>query len=636
MSANEDCKGSEACPSWEALTAFHAGQLPLQAVEAIAAHVEGCAPCSATLDKLVQSAAPLLPELRVPSLPEPLGEAEARRAAALAERVGNHLARSRGDAPVPGRLGQYQLLECLGAGGMGQVFKACHALMNRTVALKVLRGQDLDHPDAVRRFHQEIRALARLSHPNIVAALDADQEGDTHFLVMEYVDGVDLAHLVRQNGPLPVAEACDCVRQAALGLQHAHEHGLVHRDVKPANLIRTPQGQVKVLDLGLARFRAGGASPKGESLTGHVLGTADYMAPEQWDDTHAVDIRADIYSLGCTLYYLLTGEPPFGDREGGNLQKMKAHAEAPVPPIQKRRPELPDGLAAVLQRLLAKDPACRYATPAEVAEALQPFADGREGRRPEETSPIRKDRRRVRRRGGLVTALAALALLLLALTGWGLRPLFVGSSVTSQAAQRDAVLAEPLRVSLRVSHYRGDPADLLGYLGTNSYATLHEDAVRVHVELGEAAYGYLIAFNPDGTEQLCPKDPTTPPPQTSGFDYPRTRYFNVGSDSGLQAFVQVVSRAPLPAYREWRRRAGAAPWSKEAAAAAAKGVWQYDGRRLELLGVERGPEEERAGPLKTLSDQCHFFETNCPEVDAVRLVAFPVQAKPLPQKRGGP
>jgi tRNA A-37 threonylcarbamoyl transferase component Bud32 len=245
-------------------------------------------------------------------------------------------------------LGPYVLLERLGAGGMGQVFKARHVLMRRLVALKVIRKDHLADPEIVSRFHREIRAVAQLAHPNIVLAHDAGQVGDTHFLVMEYVEGTDLARLVKKHGPLPVARACAYVRQAALGLQHAHERGLVHRDIKPANLLlATAPGEavVKVLDLGLARLSHGGEQTVGElTQEGAVMGTPDFIAPEQAEESRGVDIRADVYSLGCTLYYLLTGRVPF---PGGTLlQKLRRHQNEQPAPVTTLRPEVPAQVAA--------------------------------------------------------------------------------------------------------------------------------------------------------------------------------------------------------------------------------------------------------------------------------------------------
>ncbi|OAI49767.1 hypothetical protein AYO44_06100 [Planctomycetaceae bacterium SCGC AG-212-F19] len=272
-------------------------------------------------------------------------------------------------------LGSYVLLERLGEGGMGEVFKARQVKLERIVALKVIRKDRLAHPDAIRRFQREIRAASKLSHPHIVGAIDADQVGDAHFLVMEFVEGTDLAHLVRKSGPLPIPQACDCIRQAALGLQHAFERGMVHRDIKPANLILakaqggTSLGVLKVLDLGLARWRSDEDScSKGLTRDGHVLGTVDYVAPEQAMDSHTVDIRADLYSLGCAFYFVLTGKLPFPGGEA--LEKLYRHRYEQPTPIEQLRPEVPPAVLAVVAKLMAKQPEDRYQTPAELAGAL--------------------------------------------------------------------------------------------------------------------------------------------------------------------------------------------------------------------------------------------------------------------------
>jgi HEAT repeat protein len=284
---------------------------------------------------------------------------------------------------------RYRVGELLGVGGMGAVFKAEHLLMERPVALKVLNRELIDKQETMERFRREVRAAARLAHPNIVAAFDAEQAGDVHFLAMEFVEGVSLARRCAEYGPLPVAEACSYARQAALGLQHAHECGMVHRDIKPQNLMLTPGGQVKILDFGLARFimesapagallppegaGAIGADGKAKPLTqiGVVMGTPDYIAPEQAQDSHRADIRADIYSLGCTLYDMLAGHAPFPD--GNAVQKVKAHLHRTPPPLKTLRRDVPVQLVRVIERMMAKDPAQRYQTPAAVAAALAPF-----------------------------------------------------------------------------------------------------------------------------------------------------------------------------------------------------------------------------------------------------------------------
>jgi serine/threonine protein kinase len=271
----------------------------------------------------------------------------------------------------------YKTLGMLGRGGMAIVYKARQLRPQRLVAVKVIDRSLADDQEIVARFLQEQALTARLMHPNLVAAYDAGRAAGRPYLVMEFVRGDDLEGLARRHGPLPVAETCEIIRQAALGLQHLHEHGLVHRDVKPSNLMLTPSGRVKVLDLGVARdLREAGER---ERITSHgqFLGTLDYIAPEQVLDSHAVDIRADLYALGCTLYELLAGQPPFaGPGCESAFQKMKAQVEAPVPPIRERRPDVPERLAVALGRMLAKDREGRFACPADVVAAVQPFAAG--------------------------------------------------------------------------------------------------------------------------------------------------------------------------------------------------------------------------------------------------------------------
>jgi serine/threonine protein kinase len=267
--------------------------------------------------------------------------------------------------------GKYRLLERLGAGGMGAVYLCEHIFMGRRVALKVLPIVQAEDPASLARFYREAKAVARLDHPNIVRAHDIDREDKLHFLVLEFVDGVNLHDFVKKNGTLAPERAAHYVRQAALGLQHAHEAGLVHRDIKPGNLLLDRQGVVKLLDMGLARFfdDDGGAFAKTYEQ-GYSIGTADYMAPEQTLD-YRVDIRADIYSLGGTFYYLLVGKSPF--QEGTLPQKMIWHQVRQPKPIRLLRPDVPEGMARALEKMMAKETERRYQTPAEVADALAEF-----------------------------------------------------------------------------------------------------------------------------------------------------------------------------------------------------------------------------------------------------------------------
>jgi tRNA A-37 threonylcarbamoyl transferase component Bud32 len=274
-------------------------------------------------------------------------------------------------------LGSYILLEPVGEGGMGQVFKARHRNLGRITAIKRIHKKRLDDPHAIRRFQREVRAAAALSHPNIVMAYDADQIGDTHLLVMEYVEGAtDLARLVKTNGPLPVSLACEYIRQAALGLQHAFERGMVHRDIKPANLLVTANGQrVKILDLGLARLDHSSTEDSSSSTMTQeraFMGTPDFIAPEQAMESHTVDIRADLYSLGCTFFFLLTGRAPFPT--GSLLQKLNKHQRSHPTALMQLRSDVPPEVEAVVRKLMAKRPEDRYQTPAEVVTALAAVA----------------------------------------------------------------------------------------------------------------------------------------------------------------------------------------------------------------------------------------------------------------------
>jgi serine/threonine protein kinase len=267
--------------------------------------------------------------------------------------------------------GKYRLLERLGAGGMGAVYLAEHIHMGRKVAIKVLPLAQAGDEASLKRFYREARAVARLDHPNIVRAHDIDHEDKLHFLVLEFVDGCNLHDFIRKNGPLSPARAAHFIRQAALGLQQAHEAGLVHRDMKPGNLLLDRAGCVKLLDMGLARFfHEDTAAFIKQFEVGYIIGTADYVAPEQINDSR-VDIRADIYSLGGTFYYLLTGKSPFQD--GTNAQKMIWHQVRQPKSLRILRPDVPEALVQVFEKMVAKEPDRRHQTPKEVAEALEPF-----------------------------------------------------------------------------------------------------------------------------------------------------------------------------------------------------------------------------------------------------------------------
>jgi serine/threonine protein kinase len=271
-------------------------------------------------------------------------------------------------------LGRYRILEQLGAGSMGAVFLAEHTVMRHRVALKVMAGRLQGSTRHIERFEREARATAAVNHPRIVRAFDVEMSGETPYLVMEYVEGDDLQKIVVRNGVLDVREAAEYIRQTAEGLHAAHLAGLVHRDIKPSNILLDRAGQIHILDLGLARLEAGDEASLTMMHNSRALGTVDYVAPEQARDSHSVDARADIYSLGCTLYFLLAGGPPFD--EGTIPQRLLAHQNKKPPDVRLARPEIPDDLAKIYEKMLVKDPARRFQTAADVAAALQAFLRG--------------------------------------------------------------------------------------------------------------------------------------------------------------------------------------------------------------------------------------------------------------------
>jgi serine/threonine protein kinase len=439
-----------------------------------------------------------------------------------------------------GRLGEYELLAKLGEGGMGAVYKARQTRLGKIVALKVLPKDRTGDPQAVARFEREMKAIGGLSHPNIVQAYDARDIEGTTVLVMEYVEGLDLAQVVQRHGALPIAEACELVRQAAAGLQHAHEHNMVHRDIKPSNLMlaisrhssaiggqptagdRQPQADrgsltacVKILDLGLALL-ASEKSSRGElTSSGAAMGTADYIAPEQATDSHNVDIRADIYSLGCTLYKFLTGRAPFsGPQYQSTMQKMLAHAQTPPPAANVLRPDIPDELAAVLERMMAKNPDGRFQVPAEVVEAVAPLCSGANLAglfTPDDlptcsmaVAPPTPPRRRSRgswwlpRRRIFVAAALGLAILATAAVAWNLlHPLKLPEVAVQQAVLFVRRNGDDNNIEKLTLTDRHDENELvLRPLGPN-------DDFKLRVEFNRPTYWCLVWLDTKGTAQIA-------------------------------------------------------------------------------------------------------------------------------------
>jgi serine/threonine protein kinase len=582
---------------------------------------------------------------------------------------------------VPGLvLGDYQLQDQIGRGGMGAVYRAVHLRLGREVALKVIVPLCVSSDQVASRFYREMKAVGKLDHPHLVRATDARQVGDRLLLVMELLEGIDLGRLVARVGPLSVADACEMTRQAAEGLEHAHQHGIVHRDVKPSNLMLARGGTIKVLDLGLARLQeevADGITP-----SQLAMGTPDYMAPEQAADPRAVTPRSDVYSLGCTLYHLLAGQPPFHD-SGSPFRKLLGHQQAPIPPLGPRRPDLPEGLAGLVDRLLAKDPAARPASARAVAEDLRPWClganlpglldralranppaekrralaghtttdpaegsaqpldlpstvappRGNEAPQAEPASTPASRRARPGRRSLLALAIAAGMLLGLPIT-WR----FLRTGPPALPSPRVSAPERPLTITaLAVRHYRAQGADFqyLGPIDSGGPSVQVRDDVRVELVLSEPAYAYLVALNTDGSVQvvLPERDDQAPPRADRLVLYPdRKDYFTLTEGPGVQAFVAIASRRPLPAARAWGLDPAALHWMRAEGA----GVWRYDGEQFASnlsagpgpgigLGGTRGTKTRRVP--EPFVQACQALRGR-PGVDAVGAVAFPVLPSP--------
>lgn len=378
------------CPSDQQLRDFALGKLPLAEADRIADTIDICAECETFVTQFEsQSSDRFVDELLGSSGDARFrSESELQQAIRRVEAISASSADSidetinlRSAAEVtesgtqlgslidsPQRFGEYVVTGTVGQGGMGVVYRGHHTRMKRDVAIKVLPAEALDDQDSADRFHREVEAAAKLLHPNIVTAFDAGQHGDAHYLIMELVDGRDLNSVLKEQGPLPVETAIDYIRQTARGLQYAHAQGIVHRDIKPANLLIDRNGTAKILDLGLASVADSSDSQDQLTKSGQVMGTIDYMAPEQAKDTHSATAQSDIYSLGCTLFRLLTGKPLY---EGDTIvNKLLAHANNPIPDLTELRPDVPAVLNQAFCKMVAKNPAERQETMMMVIEEL--------------------------------------------------------------------------------------------------------------------------------------------------------------------------------------------------------------------------------------------------------------------------
>jgi serine/threonine protein kinase len=542
---------------------------------------------------------------------------------------------------LPRRLGAYEILERLGQGGMGEVYRARHVHLDRPCALKMIAAAAQADAELLARFRTEALAAGRLEHPNLVRATDAGEAEGTWFLAMELLEGEDLARRTRRLGRWPAGEACEAIRQAALGLQHAHERGLVHRDVKPANLFRTNDGVIKVLDLGLARLHAGRPAAAEGTSVGSFLGTADYAAPEQFVDASAARATADIYSLGCALFHLLTGSPPFGDTTHPTVvSKAAAHLSDAPPDLRALQPDLPGGLERVVARMLAKKPEDRPQSAGEVATALEPFTENLRGSGPPTGSgpSAPTGRRRLRRlvvASGVVIGLLGIAAGSAAWLAERWRsPSESGrpAPLVTQADERSGRVSFKGWIDLRI-FAKGDGRQNLRLADVGALPLRPGDQFRIEAAVAPAGYLYVLALDTEGkTDPVFPWQPGrwgTRPAEEQPLDrlslpHTATRGYTVtGSEEGMQSVVLLVRSTPLDCSDEELQHALAGMPAQRPLAGRSAVAWFEDGREVRSeSGRQRTGWEESDVASPTLRLQQLFAERLRKYADYSRAVLY--------------
>ncbi len=540
----------------------------------------------------------------------------ARRAADRAGTPESPRALADGQILVTHQGHQLRVLGLLNSGGMGEVYVAHHEERDEEVAVKVPRHLERSEEFARRFLERELKAHEHLrAAPHIVHAVDCGRAGRSPpFLVMEYVWGENLHDHLRKHGPMAVERALLVGRQIGQALEAAHAARVIHRDLKPANVMLADDGSAKLLDWGLARLPE--RRPASRTAPQTILGTEHFLAPEQARAPSEVDGRADLYSLGCTLFFLLTGKPPFHDCPS-QVALIQAHCSYPRPSLRRERPDVTPALEAVVRRLMDPSPEKRFASATEFLRALDALARPRRARRP---SPVRRQAALLALLGallaGLPTRTAPVSAGKAEAVAKDRKPPTPSEGGAAPVPAEEAVPGPRLGASLQIMRWSGPVGEGRrhhGEIGLRSPRGFVNDRVRVFVELNRPAYGYLIAFLPDGREQLCwPADETSAPARTRKFDFPKRKPESHGwvldGANGAHAFVLVLSKEPLPAYAEWKRRNGSAPWARYRA----PGYQEFDSTR--------GKRLRENNPFR---DVCEFLRDR-PDVDLVRGKAFPV------------
>jgi serine/threonine protein kinase len=582
---------------------------------------------------------------------------------------------------LPGtRVGKCTILGLLGCGGMGEVYLAVHEGLDRQVAIKVLPEELAHDPAFVNRFSKEKLALGRLARPheNVVFAQDAGTHDGRHYVEMEYVPGINLKKLVENEGPLPFTQVWKILRGVALGLRHLHKHKIIHRDIKPSNLILTLEGEIKILDMGLARIAGPPISLQTgmQSQAGSVLGTFDYISPEQTESSRDADQRSDLYSLGCTAYHLLTGQPPFPHRTP--MAKLAAHLHETPRLIRVLNPDVPETLAVVVERLMARQPEDRYQSAQELVDHLErlthespnlqtdhspnpqqlPIDDPGRSRRSETALfgvfPVRsRASTNSPRAEGLHGRHLSRAWVPRALVvcGVGIGVVFGGwllnlrrDQSATQMIPNSTSSAQQLRARLRldpivVDYYRlsadKKQSDPTQRMGDGAVDARFDDAVVLSIPLAEPVYCYVLGFAANGAEQLLwhsdsqGKDMSqVPPPQVGGLlRLPLGgKQFRLDEEpaGGLQVYVIAAARQPLPAYERWRRQLRTpVTWKRQTGF---NGVWQADenGTYPMIKGQTKRSVKPPVG-VPPLAQLCQELKSG--GVEAVEAIAFPVAAR---------